>query len=95
MDVITIESALFQQIQREIVEIKAMLLNMEDKKMKESTLNGADVRKLLKISRRTLQTYRDRGLISFNQIGSKIIYSSDDVKAFLDSHHVQCQNKKK
>ena len=37
----------------------------------------------LNISKRALQDYRDKGLISFYRLDGKILYSEDDVDDFL------------
>lgn len=41
---------------------------------------------LLCISNKTAQTYRDKGLISFSQIGNKIYYKMNHVNEFLESN---------
>lgn len=43
----------------------------------------------LNVSKRTLQDWRDKGLISFSQVGQKIFYTHQDVEDFLASHRVQ------
>ena len=44
--------------------------------------------KLLKISPRTLQTYRDESRLGFSQIGSKIYFRLEDLEDFLNRHYV-------
>lgn len=39
----------------------------------------------LNISRRTLQEYRDNGLIAYYRLDGKILYADDDVETFLKS----------
>lgn len=43
---------------------------------------------LLKVSPRTLQTYRDESKLGFSQIGSKIYFKLDDIEDFLNRHYV-------
>ena len=38
-----------------------------------------------RISKRTLQTYRDRGLLPYSQINHKIYYRTEDVEAFVEA----------
>ncbi len=45
-------------------------------------------RKLLGISPKTWQNYRDQRLIPFSQIGRKIYVSRADLDAFLRSHRI-------
>ena len=35
--------------------------------------------------KRTLQTYRDRGLLPYSQINHKIYYRTEDVEAFVEA----------
>ena len=49
-------------------------------------LTEAEVRKLLSICSKTLQNYRNQGLLSFSQHGRKIFYTQDDIDAFLEEH---------
>lgn len=42
--------------------------------------------KYLGISLRTLQTYRDQGVIKYSQYGAKIWYKYKDVQAFIEEH---------
>ena len=51
-------------------------------------LTGDDVIQLLKISKRTLQSYRDRRTLPFSQIGRKIYYKYSDIMEYLDAHHI-------
>ena len=51
---------------------------------KQSKHNG-DVCKLLNISKRTLQHYRDTGVLPFSQIGHKCYYKLEDVELLLQT----------
>lgn len=52
---------------------------------KMNWMDGADVCEKLGISKRTLQTYRDRGLLPYSQINHKIYYRTEDVEAFMEA----------
>ena len=43
--------------------------------------------KLMKISPRTAQVWRDEGRIGFSQQGKKIYYRMSDIDRFLDVHY--------
>ncbi len=47
-------------------------------------LDNQDVCRILNISKRTLQTYRDNGTLSFTQINHKIFYKPEDVEAVIN-----------
>jgi uncharacterized membrane protein len=49
----------------------------------------------MNISKRTAQTWRDEGIISFSQVGRKIYYRMSDVQRLLDSNYNQAIKKRK
>lgn len=50
-------------------------------------LDNQEFIQLMNISKRTAQTWRDDGIVSFSQIGSKIYYRMSDVQNILDKNH--------
>ena len=54
----------------------------------EIYLSGEDVCKLLHISKRTLQQYRDDNILPFIQIGGKIIYKEKDILTILEQNYI-------
>lgn len=50
---------------------------------------------LLKVSKRTLQAYRDKGILSFSQIGGKIYFKAADIDEHLKYHYVHAFSSKK
>ena len=51
---------------------------------REEWLDNQDVCQLLNISLRTLQSYRDRGILAYSMIGYKCYYKASDVHAFVE-----------
>ena len=49
-------------------------------------LDNQDVCRILNISKRTLQSYRDSGKLAFSQINHKIYYKPNDVETFLQKN---------
>jgi hypothetical protein len=47
-----------------------------------------ELSKTLVVSKRTLQNYRDKGMIEFTQIGRKIFYPVCGVQKFMDERRV-------
>jgi excisionase family DNA binding protein len=75
---------------------KAQIFN-KHKKMKNQDfsqtkwLSSEEVCHLLMISKRSLQTYRDRGILPFAQIGRKIYYKATDIEAYLEAHYIKAR----
>lgn len=55
-------------------------------------ISNEEFLKLMSISKRTAQTWRDEGKISFSQIGHKIYYLLSDIEDLLKHHHVKAFN---
>jgi excisionase family DNA binding protein len=57
-------------------------------------LSSEEVCHLLSISKRTLQSYRDRSILPYAQIGRKIYYKASDIDDYLDAHYIPLNVKK-
>jgi len=70
-------------------------ISLDDKqKTPEDTfLDNQEFIQLMNISKRTAQTWRDDGVVSFSQIGSKIYYRMKDVELLLDKNYKQAFKK--
>jgi excisionase family DNA binding protein len=73
-----------------------------DKKV-DLIVNGSTVKplytiketcELLSVSKRTLQRYRDTGLLSYTQVKDKIMFQKSDIDAFLQRNRVEAFKKK-
>lgn len=54
----------------------------------EIYLSGEDLCKLLHVSKRTLQQYRDDHILPYVQIGGKIIFRQSDILKILEQNYV-------
>ncbi|MBU8882205.1 helix-turn-helix domain-containing protein [Kaistella sp. DKR-2] len=68
--------------------IESILKNYRPVMNGEIYLSGEDVCKLLRISKRTLQQYRDDNILPYIQIGGKIIYMESDIMKALEKNYV-------
>ncbi len=57
----------------------------------EIYLQGEDVCKILHISKRTLQLYRDERILPYVQLNGKIIYRESDIYKMLEDNYVSVQ----
>lgn len=53
----------------------------------EHFLTGKEVCERLYISPRTLQDYRDKGIIPYTQIAGKILYKASDLEKLLEDNY--------
>lgn len=64
-------------------------LRKEHPYIEDPILDTEDLMKLLKISRRSLQTWRDTGLIEFSQVNGKFYYRASAVNKLLETHKIK------
>ena len=53
----------------------------------ERCLTDREVSARLKVSRRTLQDYRNTGMIAYYQLGGKILYKESDIERMLAANY--------
>lgn len=70
-------------------------LEEDHKRPEDDFLDNQEFIQLLNISKRTAQSWRDEGRISFSQIGSKIYYRMCDVQKLLDANYKKAFNPKR
>ena len=64
--------------------IDRLLVSIE-KTFNDELLTDKEVAHILKVSRRTLQDYRNNGILSYIQVGGKILYRTSDVQRTIMS----------
>ncbi len=71
-------------LEKLITKVDNLLLKLPQSSSPEETwLDIPDTATWLKVSPRTLQNYRDQGLLPYSQIGAKIYFRLDDLQKFL------------
>ena len=54
-------------------------------------IDGEEVCRQLNISKRTLHTYRERGVLPFSSIEGKTLFRQKDIEGFLQSRTVESE----
>jgi len=94
MEVVTFQSEIYQELLTKLDSIN-LRLSAKEKEPNEKWLDNQELMQYLKISKRTAQYYRDKGLISFSQVGNKIYYKLSDVEELLATNYFKAYNKHK
>lgn len=90
MEIIAIEKRTFEQmIQRFEDFAKQVNALCGQSRRNENWLDNKQVCELLKISPRTLQTYRDTGVLLYSQIGRKCYYKDSDIEQFINQQQTK------
>jgi len=86
MEAIILSKDQFEELVAKMNEVLEKL-NSKTAPKQEVFLDNEELVSMLKISRRTAQTWRDEGKISFSQVGSKIYYKLSDVEKTMQDHY--------
>ena len=85
MEIVTIEKKTFelwkQRFENFVGRVDALCVPLRRKR--DKWLDNCETCRLLNVSARTMQTYRDTGKLPYSQINNKIYYKASDVEAFL------------
>ncbi len=88
MEAIIIKNKEFKEFVETLNELKKALEENKNTNLKGQWLDNEEVGNILKVSKRTLQTYRDRGILPYSQIGNKIYYKADDIQSHLENNYI-------
>jgi len=91
MDLITRKDekviAFFEALQQILSSLELVFENCKPSLNGEKYLTDKDVSEKLKVSRRTLQDYRNQGRIAYIQLGGKILYRESDIEKVLEDNY--------
>lgn len=54
----------------------------------EIIYDDVDLRKFLKVSKRTTAYWREKGMITFSKLGGKLYYRLSDILSFIKQHEI-------
>jgi excisionase family DNA binding protein len=74
----------FKAIDRMLDGIENLVRNHKPTLGGERYLNDKEVAARLRVSRRTMQDYRNDGRIPYYQLGGKLLYKESDIQRMLD-----------
>jgi hypothetical protein len=90
MDIVAIESKTFEQMKERFKDFSNQIRNLcGNNQDKEQWLGNGDVCNFLQISPRTLQTYRDNGILPYSQIGRKCYYRVSDIENLISQSQIK------
>jgi len=77
----------FDSLQQMLSSIESAFNNSKPSLNGEKYLTDREVSEKLKVSRRTLQDYRNQGRIAYIQLGGKILYRESDIEKMLEENY--------
>lgn len=88
LNLAVIPKEFLEKIEADINALKELLRVKSEDEINSQWVESIKVPKLLGISKKTWQSYRDRRLIPFSQIGNKIYLKRADLEAFMNDHSI-------
>lgn len=86
-NIILLQSEAYDQLQQATFAYMKRLMVEERKKPAIEWLDNDEAAALLKVSARTLQSWRDERILKFSQIGRQIYYNREDIDRMLEQHY--------
>jgi len=86
MNAVILSQQQYDEIISRIDEIKTEIKSTS-KSAGNDFVDNVDFIKLMNISKRTAQAWRDEGKIAFSQVGGKIYYKMSDVQELLNHNY--------
>lgn len=68
-------------------KIEEILTRKQRSNPDEVFFDNQEFIQVMNISKRTAQAWRDEGIISYSQVGSKMYYRLSDILVLLEKHH--------
>ena len=86
VNLVVIPNDFLQKMESDINELKKLLRVKKEEEIDNQWIESVRIPKILGVSRKTWQSYRDKRIIPFSQLGSKIYVRRSDLKNFMESH---------
>lgn len=88
MAMVILPQSAWEGVQTDIQDLKELLTKKNTEEVENEWIESVKARKMLGVSPKTWQTYRDRRIIPFAQIGRKILVKKSDLEAFMQDHYI-------
>jgi len=86
LNLAVISQDFLKKMETDLEEMKGLLKKKNEEEINSQWIESVDITKILGISKKTWQEYRNKRLIPFSQVGSKIYVKREDLENFMESH---------
>lgn len=85
---VVLPKSAWEAVTSELREIKNLFQKKSEEEVNNQWIESVEARKMLGVSAKTWQTYRDKRRIPFSQFGRKIYVKRADLEAFMEKHYI-------
>lgn len=83
-----VPQSFLNKMEQKLESLEKILQDKTEQEINSQWIESIKIPKILGISLKTWQTYRDKRLIPFSQVGSKIFVKRADLENFMESHYI-------
>ena len=95
MEIKFVSEDAYTQLIKKLDEIKEGLQTKDAKSpLKDVWIDIQEVCAILKLSKRTLQKYRNNNVLPFSQISGKIYFKAADIQKHLENNYIKSKAKR-
>lgn len=89
---IVIPQEVWEAVQATLNDVRSLLTKKTLEEADNQWIESVRARKMLGVSAKTWQTYRDERRIPFSQFGRKIYVKRRDLEAFMNAHYIKARD---
>ena len=82
-----------ESLEVKLDELKKIVEHSNKSALSKEIINNEEFLKIFSITPHTALNWREKGMISYSQINSKIYYRVDDVKGLIEENYKQVKKK--
>ena len=84
-----VPQSFLNKMEEKLESLENILRDKNEQELNSQWIESVKIPKILGISQKTWQTYRDKRLIPFSQVGSKIFVKRADLVKFMEAHYIK------
>jgi predicted DNA-binding transcriptional regulator AlpA len=88
MEVVTMQSEVFHALMKKLNSMEDEIIKIGNRKprLEDEYLDSTEVCKLLQISRKTLERYRQKDMIPYIKLKKRVYYKFCDIEEFMQNN---------
>lgn len=90
--VVMLPEDVWQEVVSTLNKVRDILEKKKSEEVNSEWIGSTEARKMLGVSPKTWQNYRDNRIIPFAQFGRKISVKRSDLEAFMKTHYIKSEN---
>lgn len=85
---VMLPQAEWEGVKLDLQELKELVREKTSEELNAQWIESTEARKILGVSQKTFQGYRDNRIIPFVQVGRKIYVKRGDLNKFMQDHYI-------